>query len=477
MSRNQDLRDRAEGPRRIELVPVSLAQANNWPNLTVQKILVQPAVGSDPILRLELAAVAYQSTADAYMNLVRKSDLYAGLGSTGYNVTPYRDSGTMFRLTAEIGEPVEIELTTAKVLRAGVPTTLTKTVFIPANVVSTLEIQLGLGENFLRLKQGARTASFKVHALRLASLAYTVASKIHDQFVNPVEELHDDLLAPVSAKLVEHTLPFTDLIPPARVLRILGVRKATQALFLHASTERGVSLMLSGILGSTPVIREVPREPDVVDVGDGGDYLIDQVWATEVGVWLPASDVVRREALIRLAATLFDVELVSARQREVVLRMLGSNIEQIHGFENPDFSRLSLDDVLLDSYAGSVAAEATNVRAVTTCRVRFTDDVVLPMRCWPVRAFDCGIPLDAGAAFDSDEPFNIGSVGWQPINLTADHWDDTAFVGPVAEALHPDDPALPACAWQGGRPMTSIIAATTEHTITDSVIAKFIATL
>jgi hypothetical protein len=439
---------------------------DNWPGMNVAKIYTAPSFGDLGGLSIRPIEHYYGETLTRYLAAVNKSYLYSGLFSNEgpYAVCPYSTSPTKFWLSAEEGERVTIEVFAGKHQNPGVQAQVVgKTVIIPMTKLSLIAIQLGLGENWIEITQGTSIFRYLVFATRLAGIATTISKVIYDSSGRQLEELRSDLLAPISSRLLEHTLPYADLIPSARVLKVMGVRGSTLARLLHPASEFGLRTLLDAIVGNTSNIQDVPTYPDEVDPADDPSYLREQRFAKDAFAWLPNRDVIRREALVRLAVNMPEVfPLVDVNVREVVIDSPHMP-EEVHQFEHFDFS----EDLIEQDPDLLLGVSALRSSELAMCVVMFLEHQEVA-RCSGLgrRFFDCG-EFDAGVDLDWEDDFDPMSDGWVGFPLTEGHRDPRACIGIQPVAI----PEESNCCWLWGLPMTALNAQLTEpDAVTDPSI-------
>lgn len=444
---------------------------DNWPNMGVAKIYTQPAPTKVGPLAIMPVAPYYNDVVETYLAAVNKSFLYSGLikNEGPYLVLPYRTSPTNFWLVSEIGDKVTIEVSADKADNPGVRAQVTgKTVRIPATSPSIIPIQLGLGRNWIEVRQGDRIFRYMVYATRLAGIAYTVAKAIYDTSYRQWQEVRSDLLAPISSRLLEHTLPFANLIPAIRALRIMGVRGSTLARLLHSATDFGVRTLLDSMVANTSNLQDIPMYPDEIDPADDPSYLLEQRFAKDAFVWIPHRGVVRREALVKLAVNVPEMyPLVSAAVREVVVDVPHLP-EEIHQFEHPDFDFVVSDLLARGCYEILVSTIADIDVSLIVCGVMFIEHQVVD-RCARLgrRFFDCVDFDDPLIGFDWEDDFDPMSDAWADFPLTEGHADPLACLGIQAAGI----PEESNCCWLWGPPMTALNAQLTEPTaVTDASV-------
>lgn len=380
---------------------------------------------------------------------------------------PYSFDPTVFELrTVTPNSPVEIV-----VLRRGLPGDASETqryVVIPQTETHLVSIRLGRGTNVVSVYDSySRADTAIVAATTYAAVLCSYAREVYNYSRVEVDEQEAAIFSPVSTRLAEPLLRFTDLLPDVRSQQVLAAKLAIRSLVSDPGRQIGVRDMLTALTLSTPIF--VPQIPDETYFEPTVRPMFNSQEAfagVEAHVWLANACVQRWLAFINYIENADAFQLLEVSENEVLFRDNNGDVQR-HTFdftaEECSLTTLALQALCFDTIDILIAINSTT--AINFCAATYPFDM-RPVPSAPIYplADEVGIELALDPGFD----------GYQDYSVTG-HWDsgnplDSQGAVPAASS------GLSACGYQDGylvRPLllasanTSIVASPSVAITTD----------
>lgn len=326
-------------------------------------------------------------------------------------VLPYTFSQpTTFILEGAIGDKVKIYINNKQVFRLNLSQAKTE-----------IALQLVPGRNFILIK-----SPFEEYLILVAATNYaTFLRAWSQQFFNYCQIKLDDaerqLNSNFSLRAIEHQLNFQELLPPARVLRILAGKLAIRALINEGGTTRGVNDIATAISNTTPIV--VPTKVNLEKYEPAVYTLYDTAHdfgGHEFNIWMPNIAAAGWAAFIKLADNLDDdiIKLTSVSDLKVSFDFAGQPETHIFDMESTDTDIISIITRLLDCFFPiRIGVELSSKADLAFCawapigELRIDDAL-------EVSRLDVGTTLDTGEFLDSADPADPLSDGWLGTTLS-----------------------------------------------------------
>lgn len=333
-----------------------------------------------------------------------------------YNVA-YSFDPTVFELrTVTPNSPVEIV-----VVRRGLPGDVTETqryVVIPQTETQLISIRLGRGTNVVTAYDSfGRGDTAIVATTTYAAVLCSYAREIYNFSRVEVDEQETAIFSPVSTRLAEPLLRFTDLLPDVRSQQVLAAKLAIRSLVSDPGRQIGVRDMLTALTLSTPIF--VPQQPDeqYFDPTTRPMFNSQEAFAgVEAHVWLANACVQRWLAFINYIQNADAFQLLEVSESEVLFRDNNGDVQR-HTFdftaEECSLTTLALQALCFDTIDILIAINSTT--DIKVCAAAYPLDM-RPVPSDPVRPLgdEFGIELALDPGFDGYVDFSVTS-----------HWDST----------------------------------------------------
>ncbi len=342
----------------------------------------------------------------------------------GY-VLPYRFDPMPFTLKVlERGRPVTIAITRENL--EGKLETLYQTV-IPDQLTVTTFLLLGRGRNLIYATDGHVHDFIIVSAMTYATVLCTIATEIYNHAQVELEELEAVILSPVSSRIAEPYLDFSDMLPTpsVRSQQTLSTKLAIRSHIADSGTERAVRDLTTAISLQTPVVGELhnPKQrfwPAVEPVYTAQENF----GGFNLHVWYHNECINRWSAFIRhIANSPERFRPVSISEEEILVEDQTGEIRR-HSFDfsNPRCSSLSSEINCFDGLSVRLSFYGDFTIPVCAARYPFDSCFTALNRLGDGRqTFDSSIPWDSSIPLDYDllDPGDDGWVGF----CWADRWD------------------------------------------------------
>lgn len=331
-----------------------------------------------------------------------------------YNVA-YSFDPTVFELrTVTPNSPVEIV-----VLRRGVagdPTETQRYVVIPATETQLVSIRLGRGVNIVTAYDVfGRADTAIVATTTYAAVLCSYAREIYNFSRVEVDEQETAIFSPVSTRLAEPLLRFTDLLPDVRSQQVLAAKLAIRSLVSDPGRHIGVRDLLTALTLTTPIF--VPQNPDDQYFDPIVRPLFNQQEAfagVEAHVWPANACVQRWLAFVNYINNADAFQLLEVSENEVLFRDNNGDVQR-HVFdftaEECSLTTLALQALCFDTIDILIAINSTT--DIGICAAAYPLDL-RPVPSAPV------YPL--GDEFGVELALDPGFDGYVDFSLTA-HWD------------------------------------------------------
>lgn len=370
---------------------------------------------------------------------------------------PYSFDPTVFELrTVTPNSPVEIV-----VVRRGLPGDTSETqryVVIPQTDTELVSIRLGRGTNIVSVYDSfSRADTAIVAATTYAAVLCSYAREVYNFSRIEVDEQEAAIYSPVSTRLAEPLLRFTDLLPDVRSQQVLAAKLAIRSLVSDPGRHIGVRDMLTALTLSTPIF--VPQTPDDTYFEPIVRPLFNSQEAfggVEAHVWLANACVQRWLAFINYIQNADAFQLLEVSEDEVLFRDNNGDIQR-HVFdftaEECSLTTLALQALCFDTIDVRISINSTT--GINICAAAYPFDM-RPVPSAPVYPLsdEIGVELALDPGFD----------GYVDYSVTG-HWDsgnplDSQGAVPAASS------GLAACGYQDGYLVRPLLLASANGSVT-----------
>lgn len=421
---------------------------DGWP--TLPHINKKPIPATDlpfsGVLRLQPLHKYYQTTVDLMQ--MRKSLIYGGLssGQSQYNVLPYQSKPHGFRLEAKPGVPVRIKVFRDKNSGSDIIFDV-----IPERASTVVEISLGLGNVWIEVRQEELLYLYTVFVSRIQSLHQGIGKALYDTAHNRSRTLLSDVQNRFGSRLVEHHLPFADLIASAKTLRTMAVRGSARTAFSHSGSELAVRDMISALTSNTAFLREATNDLyDSQNLYSSG-FLHSrgmQKFGWMAYIWSPSVNA--RDAFNQLTHGVSQYNPLSLDRLNTILSPSGEGQVQHEFLVGDDYVERRTSDLDFRMYSESVRTSRAFFIGATY------NGPITPTVCSRLsRHFqDCPSDNLDQEDLDFEEDFDPASDGWLDFDLTRNHDPYRASEPQKVHAINAPVPKPPLYGWPS-RPMLS----------------------
>jgi len=246
---------------------------------------------------------------------------------------PYSYNPAVFELSAVTpGAPVEVV-----VIRKGVAGEESETqqyVVIPYQPTTSINIRLCKGINVIAaMDRYGRSDTIIVAATVAAAVMCSYAKEIYNYSQVMIEEQQNAIYSPISTRLAEPLLTFSDLLPDVKAQQTLATKLAVRSLVGSPGREIGVRDLLTALTLSTPIfVEETPDsqyfEPNVRPLFNAQEMFA----GVDAHVWMSNECVRRWLAFIRYINNLSMFKVVSITENEVIFRDENGDLQR-HVFD------------------------------------------------------------------------------------------------------------------------------------------------
>lgn len=368
---------------------------------------------------------------------------------------PYSFDATTFELRSVTpNTPIEIV-----VVRRGLPGEADETqryVVIPRTEVELVRFRLGRGTNIVTAFDSyGRADTAIVAATTYASVLCSYAREIYNNSQVSVDEQTTAIYSPVSTRLAEPLLTFTDLLPDVRSQQTLAAKLAIRSLVADAGRQIGVRDILTALTLSTPVFVEQAPDQQFFEPRVRPMFNSQEAFAgIEAHVWLANACVQRWLAFINYLENAEAFDLLEVSENEVLFRDdTGRLVRHVFDLaaEECSLTTLALQALCFDTIDIGVTVYSESDFAI--CAAAYPFDL-RPVPRYPVNPLsdEVGVELALDPGFD----------GYQDFSLTR-HWDGGQPLdsqGPMP-ALGSPTP----CVYQNGYLVSPLLLASANTTI------------
>jgi hypothetical protein len=355
-------------------------------------------------LKLEPVNRLHSDVFDSLYGNIAPGNMYL----TAPYVVPFSYYKTAFYLTVDTpGSAVRIQVSHRK-WQGGDQKVNTYSV-VPPIEETQIELYLGEGINDIFISSDVDgETQIRVASSHIATLLDAEAQELFNYTTVIIDETEIAILSPLSVKMVEHLLPFQDLLPDVQTYRSLCARLGVRSLFNEPGSERGVKDFTTALVANTPIIiKELNHAPEFEPLVYPLFTSLEQFGGWDFHVWLPNFCVARWLAFIRLANNVRDVyELLSVSELTVILNVGG--FPERHQFSH-DFSadECSLSSLVADCFDIRCSMVCDVLTQIKIC-IHYPFDLQVE-QCMALGAgfFDCEEELDTDT---STVPANVQTM-------------------------------------------------------------------
>ncbi len=369
----------------------------------------------DALILNESVSIAPQdtvstATCNRLLDAIPESNFILKRAST----VPYSYGDTAFDLRAVTpGDPV-----TLRVVRKGLPGEPDESqgyVVIPENSVETVALRLGRGLNIITaIDVEGRSDTIIVAATTYATVMCAYAREIYNFSQVQLDEQTAAIYSPVSTRIAEPLIPFSDLLPDVRSLQTLATKLLVRSMINNPGAQSGVQDVLSSLTLSTPVF--VQQRPDQEFFEPRTRPLFNDAEAfggVEAHAWLGNRCVATWLAFLNYLSSIDVHQIVRITEDEVVFLDDGGALRR-HVFDFTD-DNCSVINELLETFCFENVTMTVAIYSITSiymCAAQYPLDFT-PGPAYPLH------PLENEAEPDGIDP---GFDGYVDFSLT-DHWD------------------------------------------------------
>lgn len=408
----------------------------------------------------------------ALLGYVPNSSFY--LKSSG--LLPYRYKKTAFILNAAVG--IKINVT----VRAKSHDTSTRSnaySFVASSTQQIIHIQLGLGQNEVLADAWRRVGpglddwvptgeSFYgvFNTARLATLLSSLGKQLYDNVTLDLTNTRNQILSPFGSKLVEHLIPYQDLLVDVRSLRILSTRMALRASTATPGSQLGVTDWLTALTTNTPIFNPLTNSFTEYDYSQPLVHQNEHFGGQEAHIWLPNPCVTQWATFVRYVNAI-DTVYTMTDLSEYVYRGTYNGAQEQHEFPAPVGFECSLTQMLLDLGCLDSMTLLINSAIVTrflVCVPGYPLDFdVEPCSLLGLRRLDCGNFFDVGERADTYDEFDPLGDGWEGHTLST-RYDSSDPGGVCVDTMirYVDLPEKSKCCYTWGAATTFLGANWTE---------------
>jgi len=323
--------------------------------------------------------------------------------------------------------------------------------------VQLISIRLGRGTNVITAFDGyGRADTTIVAATTYAAVLCSYAREIYNNSRISIDEQEAAIFSPVSTRLAEPLLSFTDLLPDVRSQQTLAAKLAIRSLVADAGRQLGVRDMLTALTLSTPIF--VPQLPDDRYFEPRVRPLFNSQEAfagVDAHVWLANACVQRWLAFINYLENADAFELLEVSENEVIFRDdTGRLVRHVFDLaaEECSLTTLALQALCFDTI--DIGVTIYSESDISICAATYPFDL-RPVPRHPINPLsdEVGVELALDPGFD----------GYVDFSLTG-HWDG----GRVLDSQGPI-PALGSgfspCVYDEGYLIAPVLLASADTTI------------
>jgi len=365
---------------------------------------------------------------------------------------PYSFNTTAFDLRA-ITPGMSVQISVIRRDLAGKADETQQYVVVPDQTVLPVKLRLGRGLNtIVAVDSSGRSDTIVVAATTYAAVLCSYAREIYNYSKIRIDEQETAVYSPVSTRLAEPLLPFSNLLPDVRSQQILATKLAIRSLVESPGKQSGVRDLLTALTLSTPIF--VQQVADPLNFEPAVRPLVNRqegFAGVEAHVW-PANQCIRKWlAFIRYINNLKVFRLVSISEYEVAFYD-----------ENGDLQRHRFD-------FGEDACSLTNLALQSICfeniDVRFTIFSESDMRiCAATYPLDMRPTPDFPIRpVDHEDEIDPGFNGYVDFSATG-HWDSGRLLDSQGAMPAADSGYLP-CGDDTGYLVVPLLMAGQEHQI------------
>jgi len=353
---------------------------------------------------------------ETLLSYLRSSHLYLPRS----RVIPYRHAATPFLLeTSAAGLYVDITMRVKDHWNGVVSNTVT---VITTSTSMLVYLNLGLGSNEVTIDIGSTDETFfnRWFTATYATLYGALAKQLHDHVTSGIAAQEQRMLSHFSSVLVEHLLPWQDMLVDVHSWRALSVRLGLRSITNQSGRDRGVKTWLASLTSQTPIISPMSNPDSELDYYLQRVYRAESFGGSEAHIWLPNPCITEWLTFGKYIDAIHDHSLQNFTER-TINDTVGNLVER-NDFPFPVSNRCSLSQLLedltcMDSISVSVTSDI--ITRMCICFPGYPlDFVVDPCRLLGLRRLDCGGTLDEGEHFDTNDDFDPLGDGWEGHSLS-----------------------------------------------------------
>jgi hypothetical protein len=366
-------------------------------------------------------------------------------------VVPYSFNKTSFDVNViEIGRTITITVS-----YEGAPGKLEQTeiVVIPTATEFQVDIQLAEGRNFVRATDGEYQDYVVVTATHYATYLCSVSEEIYNETQIRLDEQNQAIESPLSTRLSEHLLEYTDLLPNVKSQKVFSSKLGIRSMVPEVSEDRSVRDLTTALTLNTPIVERTKNQATLFEPGIYPMFNhIEHGYGFDFHVWTHNQCSSKWRAFIRYLNNFSAFTLLSATESEIVF--INDRGETVRHSFDPSAGECSLlDSVIPLLCLGEIPVflETDVLTTIKLCYVSYPfDSYISAAHPLGERAFfDSGLPFDSGGSLDYDY-LDPGDDGWVGL--------------PVAPRF---DYGYSLDSWGPGMPATGSITALAQASLSD----------
>jgi hypothetical protein len=319
---------------------------------------------------------------------------------------PYSFNPTIFELRAVTpGVPVEIMVVRRDL--SGKSDETQRYVVAPDQPIVQVLIRLGRGNNIITIvDQEGRADTIVVSATTYAALLCSYAREIYDYSQVKIEDQRTAIYSPVSTRLAEPLLIFSNLLPDVKSQQTLATKLAVRALVGSPGKQSGVRDLLAALTLSTPIFMPENSEDQWFEPAVRPLFNSQEAFGgVEAHVW-PANQCIKRWlAFVQYINNVKVFKLVSISEHEVVFYDENGDLQRHQfdfGTDQCSLTTLALQSICFENI--DVRLSIFSESDLWICAATYPFDM-RPVPRFPVHLVDQEDVVDPG--FDGYVGFSV----------------------------------------------------------------------
>jgi len=316
------------------------------------------------------------------------------------------------------------ELTLTVVYKtSGRPAAKSQTTIHPAESLSIVYVHLFQGLNRVHLKSVDGIVDQLILCSNNGTMLYGIGDELYDFSWVPYDNLVTDLENPFGSRMIEHMLPYQDMLPQTNSVRNIGARLCAKSSLAQPGVPSSPTDFLTGLLANTPeVVESLETERSL---RPSLFYLRREALAFgghDFHIWVPNTCVSHWMIATRFWDRTSPHSFKKVTETEVVVS------------ENDTDSQHRFPDPLAGGCSSLTPEECIAIHTFGWLNRTFFalvffggpfpfDTVIEPCYALGRSTFDCGDVYDNGVLFDTIDDFDPTGDGWVgfPLSRRLDH--------------------------------------------------------